>query len=243
MSTLTRKQREIQERRGKILDVARRLFVTEGYHGLSMDRVAAELDYSKGTIYNHFPCKEEILIALANEALSIRTVMFRKAAQYAGNSRERLAAVGMAVEHFVRRFPNHFAVEQLIRSTSIWDKTSEKSRQAMVQCESICMEIVAGVVRDGIASGDLELVDGMTPEGVVFGLWSLSFGAYSIIATSFSLQDIGIADPYETVRRNMNTMVDGLGWRPLSHEHDYMALFDHLQVELFSESPSAATTD
>ncbi len=234
MGTLSRKQREIQEREEKILDVARALFVSDGYHGLSMERIAAELEYAKGTIYNHFPCKEEILIALANQALSIRSEMFRKAAQYRGHSRERLAAVGAAAELFVRRFPNHFAVEQVIRAASIWDKTSEKRREAMLQGESTCMQIVAGVVRDGVASGDLQLQDGMRPEGVVFGLWSMSFGAYSIIATSPSLRDIGLDHPYEMVRRNLNVMVDGLDWRPLSSEYDFLKMFDRLQTELFS---------
>ncbi len=238
MSTLSRKQREIQAREEKILDVARELFISDGYHGLSMERIAAELEYAKGTIYNHFPCKEEILIALANQALSIRTEMFRKAAQFRGSSRERLAAIGAAAEWFVRRFPNHFGVEQVIRSASVWDKTSEKRRESMLRWESTCMEVVAGVVRDGVAAGDLQLADRMTPEGIVFGLWSLSFGAYSIIATSPSLRDIGLNDPYDIVRMNMNAMVDGLGWRPLSSEYDFLSLFDRFQTELFSDEPS-----
>ena len=43
MAALSRKQREIQEREEQILTVARRMFVAEGYHGLSMERIAAEM--------------------------------------------------------------------------------------------------------------------------------------------------------------------------------------------------------
>ena len=233
MTTLTRKQREIQQREGLILEVAREQFVRDGYHGLSMDRIATATEYAKGTIYNHFGCKEEIMIALANQALEKRTKMFRRAAEMTGCSRQRLAAIGAAAEWFARRFPNHFAVEQLIRSASIWHKTSEKRRNFMQMCETRCMDIVAAIVRDGVASGDLSLTDGRTPESVVFGLWSMSFGAYSIIATSDSLAELGLEDPYEIVRANMNAMVDGIGWKPLSSEVDYGSHFEQVQQALF----------
>ena len=47
--------------------------------------------------------------------------------------------------------------------------------------------------------------------------------------------EIGIADPYLAVRRNMNVMVDGLGWQPLSTEVDYMQVFDRVQNEVFAD--------
>ena len=225
----------MQEREEQILAVARDLFITEGYHGLSMERIAATMEYAKGTIYNHFPNKEEIMLALANLALQTRTEMFRRAATYTGLSRDRLSAIGAANELFVRRFPDHFRVEQLIRSHSIWDKTSEKRRNTMLMCESQCMETVSGVVRDGIASGDLTLPDDFTAEEFVFGLWSMSFGAFSIITSSQTLPEIGIINPYDAIRRNMNMLVDGLGWKPLSGERDYIRLFDVVQQDVFPE--------
>ncbi len=35
------------------------MIVRDGYHGLSMDRIAEALEYSKGTIYQHFSCKKK----------------------------------------------------------------------------------------------------------------------------------------------------------------------------------------
>ena len=65
----------------------------------------------------------------------------------------------------------------------------------MRSSEARCIGIVTGVIRDAIARGDLKLSEGDRPEDLVFGLWSLSFGAYSIIATSDSLVDLGIRGP------------------------------------------------
>ena len=215
--------------------MAQDALVEEGYLGLNMDHIARELEYSKGTIYNHFRCKEEIIIALAIETMEKRSEMFQRATSYAGVPRERLAAIGVAAELFVRLYPSHFRVEQLIRSTSIWEKTSEERRTAMHLCESRCMGLVAGIIRDGIAQGHLSLPEDMAPEDLVFGLWSQTFGAYSIIATAEGLDTLGVSDPYRAVRTNINLMLDGYGWTPTSKDYDYVELFERLQSEVFPD--------
>ncbi len=235
MSTATRKQREIQEREAKILEVSRPMLIAQGYHGLSMDRVAESLQYSKGTIYNHFSCKEEIIIALAIQTMEKRSELFQRAAAFNGQPRERLLAIGFAADVFVRLFPNHFRVEQIIRSASIWEKTSEKRRSVMRSCEQRCVGLVSGIVFDGISRGDLTLPEEMKPEDLVFGLWSQSFGAYSIITTSDSLEELGISEPFSTLRRNISIMLDGYGWKPLGKDHDYDAVQTRIQNEVFAD--------
>ncbi len=235
MTTLSRKQREIQDREQLILDTARHMLTTRGYLGLNMDAIAEQLEYSKGTIYNHFPCKEEIIIALAVETMSKRSQMFDRAASRRGESRQRLTGVGVSAELFVRLYPEHFQVEQIIHSASLWEKTSVERRAALRGCETRCMGIVAGIVRDALAHGDLELDNGVRPEDLVFGLWTQTFGGYAIIATSDSLHHIGIDDPFHSVRYNINRMLDGYGWRPFSTEVDYISQFDQISSDIFPE--------
>lgn len=234
-TTLTRKERERTEREARILQLARKMLREVGYHGLSMDRIAAEMEYSKGTIYQHFRNKEEIILAMANEALETRLSMFEHAATRPGDSRSRMAAIGAAAEAFVERYPLHFTVEQIVRSSSIWEKTSEERRQFMDACEGRCLQIVGGIVRDGVVQGDLELPPGRSAEDLVFGLWSLNFGAYTIIASSGSLQENGIADPVAALRLSQNRMLDGYNWRPLSTEVDYPSIMDQVKRELVND--------
>lgn len=75
------------------------MLVDDGYHGLNKFRIAKSLQYSKGTIYSHFSCKEEIIIALAIQTREERTDgLFRRAAAFHGRSRERMPAIGVAAE-------------------------------------------------------------------------------------------------------------------------------------------------
>lgn len=56
-------------RRQQLLDAAARLFRERGYHVTSMRDIAREVGMLSGSIYYHFPSKEEILLAVYEEGL------------------------------------------------------------------------------------------------------------------------------------------------------------------------------
>jgi AcrR family transcriptional regulator len=231
--TLTRKQREVQEREGRILEVAGSMIVQDGYHGLSMDRIAEALEYSKGTIYHHFSCKEEILLALVNQTMDRRLDLFRRAAAFRGGSRERIMAVGAACELFFQLYPDHLHIEHTVRISSIREKASAQRRTCLESSEARCSEVVRGVVRDAVAVGDWQVVDDFGVDELTFGLWSITFGGYSIAATSPSLSNLGIHEPLLAIRGNCIRLLDGVGWKPLSSEIDQSSLFDRIKREVF----------
>jgi AcrR family transcriptional regulator len=233
-STLSRKQREVKEREGRILELAQQMIVQDGYHGLSMDRIAEALEYSKGTIYQHFSCKEEILMTLVNQAMERRLDLFRRAAAFRGRPRERITAIGAGSELFFQLYPDHFHIEHAVRITSIREKASEQRRMCLERCEASCSEIVRGVISDAVAAGDLVVDDEFGVEQIAFGLWSITFGGYSIAATSPSLANLGIHDPVLAIRNNCNRLLDGLGWKPLAKDLDLPALVERIRSELFA---------
>jgi AcrR family transcriptional regulator len=231
--TLSRKQREVQGREGRILELARAMIVQDGYHGLSMDRIAEALEYSKGTIYQHFSCKEEILMALVNQTVERRLDLFGRAAAFRGRSRERILAVGAAAELFFELYPDHIQIEHTVRISSIRHKASDQRRLFLESCEARCSEVVRGVIRDGVAAGDLQLSSDFGVEDLAFGLWSITFGGYSIAATSPSLASLGIHEPLLAIRGNCIRLLDGVGWQPLSSEVDLFPLVERIKREVF----------
>lgn len=51
-------------RRQAILAIAREVFLVEGYAAASMSAIAAKVGGSKGTLYNYFPSKEALFVAV-----------------------------------------------------------------------------------------------------------------------------------------------------------------------------------
>ena len=228
MRTLTPKQRELRHREDRILAVASPLIRDGGIGSVSIGQIAKAMNYTRGTIYNHFPHKEDILVSLASRAVGRRIRLFELAIESQSLTRDRIAAVGLAAEVYVDTMPDDFAVEQIIRHEPVWRKSSEARRQVLSQCETRCIGLVGGVVRDAIESGDLVVsrpatVD-ETVQHIVFGLWSLVYGGLVLQATSPSLRVSGIDDPRQTIRRNCNRLLDHFGWQPLHDARRYHAL-------------------
>lgn len=75
----------------EIIQAAHRLFLNHGYHGTSMRQIAAEAGIALSGIYNHFPSKEDIFMAVLVEGHPFHDVM-----------PALRAAQGETVEDFVR---------------------------------------------------------------------------------------------------------------------------------------------
>jgi len=240
VATTTRKQREIQEREELILDVARRMLVERGYLGVTMDRIAQEIEYSKGTVYQHFSSKEDLLVALAGATTRVRAELFARAAAFRGPTRERMWALGVADDLFVRLYPTHWQAEQIVRAASIQSKATRERLMALESTEMLCFTAVTGVIRDAIAAGDLEVTEPTMTEDLAFGLWSMSFGAHFISASNPNLGAKGMGDTDRALRRNYNALLDGYGWQPLSTEIDYTETRERILDAVFPEEARRA---
>ncbi|MDH3451683.1 MAG: TetR/AcrR family transcriptional regulator, partial [Gammaproteobacteria bacterium] len=130
MNTASRKQREIAAREVLILDCAAKLLGEFGYQGLSMDRVAEMVEYSKGTIYQHFNCKEDLLAGLCLRSSRDLYGLFSRASSLDLSPRERLLAIAFAYQLFIRLHPLEFANMQTLKSETVREKTSAAKRYA-----------------------------------------------------------------------------------------------------------------
>ena len=107
MGIKERREREKSETRDKILDAARELFVTEGYEGVSMRRVADKIEYSPTAIYVHFADKEELFRELCHRDYA-RLAEVLQGSVATSDPIERLRQIGAVYVDFGTRYPNHY---------------------------------------------------------------------------------------------------------------------------------------
>jgi AcrR family transcriptional regulator len=58
----------VSEARSRLLGTASRLFYTEGLHSVGIDRIVAEAQVTRATLYRHFPSKDDLVVAYLTEA-------------------------------------------------------------------------------------------------------------------------------------------------------------------------------
>ncbi len=63
---LTREQSKAQTRQ-RLLGAARTVFARRGYHGASVEEIAAEAGFSTGALYSNFHGKEDLFLALMDD--------------------------------------------------------------------------------------------------------------------------------------------------------------------------------
>jgi AcrR family transcriptional regulator len=90
-----------QERRAQLLEVARQVFVTVGYHAASMDEIAATAGVSKPVLYQHFPGKLELYLALLDTGAADMVECVRAALESTHDNKQRVRATIGAFYDFV----------------------------------------------------------------------------------------------------------------------------------------------
>ena len=88
-------------RRTQLLGAAQEVFVAQGYHQAAMDDIAGRAGVSKPVLYQHFPSKLELYLALLDQAAESLVAKVRLALESSTDNRTRVAASVRAYFDFV----------------------------------------------------------------------------------------------------------------------------------------------
>jgi AcrR family transcriptional regulator len=130
-------------RRKQLLAAAQQVFVANGYHAAAMDDIAERAGVSKPVLYQHFPGKLELYLALLDtQAEMLRTAVTSALAETDDN-RERIHGVLTAYFDFVGRSDEDGAF-RLIFETDLGNEPAVRERVEAVTQNT--MEAVADTV-------------------------------------------------------------------------------------------------
>lgn len=108
MNQLDRREKEKEQRRKILIDAAERVIFNKGIENATMDEIAEEAEFSKGTLYYYFNNKKDLYLAINNRGLTILNERF--AAVLAENlpGIELVKRLGEEYINFVRDYPDYF---------------------------------------------------------------------------------------------------------------------------------------
>lgn len=89
--------------RQRILDTADRLFYAEGLRSVGIDRIIAEAEVAKMTLYNHFGSKDDLITAVLQQREAAVVALFEKNIdKHHRQDRDRLEAFFLALRDWFR---------------------------------------------------------------------------------------------------------------------------------------------
>ena len=141
--------------RTRILDAAYELFSRHGIRGVGIDRIIAEADVAKATLYHHFPSKEDLALAFLELREQRWTHDWLKAEveRLAGIPQDRAIAVFDALDEWFQRsdFEGCSFINTLLESDDVHDPVH---REATRHLNVIKALLASYAEQAGVASPD-----------------------------------------------------------------------------------------
>jgi AcrR family transcriptional regulator len=141
------------EVRGRITGAARDLIAHGGYAEAQVAGVAERAGVAVGTVYRHFPSKAELFAEVFREASQHEVEAMREAVGAAGEPASERVAAG--VEIFARRALRGRRLAWALMAEPV-DPLVEAER---LEFRRRYRDLLAGVLREGIAAGELPSQD------------------------------------------------------------------------------------
>lgn len=137
----------------EFLLAATRLINQRGYRGASVEKIAAQLNVTKGSFYHHNEAKDELVVACFERSFDIMKRVQSQALQLAGSQWDKLVAAAVALTEFQvsNRGP-------LLRASAI-SALPEPIAQDMLARWNRISDRFAAMISDGIAEGSIRAVD------------------------------------------------------------------------------------
>ena len=182
-----RMERERQQRRRAIIDVAEKAFTREGYERAMVDKIALEAGYTKATIYNYFESKDDLFMAVASRAFEhlyriMEDTLSRPDAVY------ELRSLGDAYLAFATQYPKHagmmdsgqlsVAFSGIVRKESTKQSLTESEdelRQHQLKIEKLMTNVITQTMEKSGVQGKVD------PFAVVYALSTLGLAIRELV--------------------------------------------------------------
>jgi AcrR family transcriptional regulator len=153
---MARKPAEQTVHADEIVRAAALVFQRKGYHGATMADIAAEVNLTAGSLYHHFPSKEELLAAVLDTGLSQITGEVRAVVNGNGSPADKLR--GIVHTHIRSEIENaNIAAAVIFESRALLAVPGVRD-QYVLQRDTL-EGLYRRVIDEGIAAGVFRAVD------------------------------------------------------------------------------------
>ena len=137
-------------RRRQLLGAAREVFVAQGFHAAAMDEIAERAGVSKPVLYQHFPGKLDLYLALLDESVAELVGAVSQALASTTDNAQRVPATFRAFFDYVSGAGEAF---RLVFESDLSNEPAVRARldRAMYECAEMVSEFIrsdAGVSND-----------------------------------------------------------------------------------------------
>jgi len=207
MGIAERKEREKEQRRNDIIDAAEKIFFKKGLNNSTMDEVAEEAEFSKGTLYLYFKSKEEIHFEIKTRALNILKKMFQESISENKNGLENCMEIGKAYVDFVNKHRNYY--KAIIHFESIDCRICEfRDKCEDFFKEENPLQFFVQIINQGIEDNTIR--DDIPANVLAQTLWAQMTGVLQFIATKQKILELTGVEAEDIINSQYDIIKKGI---------------------------------
>ena len=181
-----------RERRAQLMESALEVFVAQGYHAAAMDDIAERAGVSKPVLYQHFPGKLDLYLALLDQSCDTIIANTRAALESTHDNKQR---VGATMDVFFEYVAGDTGAFRLVFESDLTNEPAVRAQVDRVTTE--CAAMIAHVIHD-----DTGLPDDASR------LLAVSLVGMAQVSARFWLSDSSTISKSDAA-----SLVAGLAWR------------------------------
>lgn len=202
-TVISRRERKKAEVRVRIILTAVRLFSLHGLDAVTVEQIAAAADVGKGTIYNYFNTKEDIVVAFMAE---LETRVQARLGAFAADKRPLESVLAEFIEfQFRSKRPYHQFVRVFLAQMFL---NTEQFLPCMVEMQKVIdpplEALFRGLQERGLIRAEIDI-----PE-LIAAFKTMHLGLTAL----WAVEGPPFRQTRKTVRQEMKLFCEGIGWNP-----------------------------
>ena len=187
------------ERTSQIITAAEDVFTKKGFAEARMDDIAEETGLSKGTLYNYFKSKDDLIIAILDRIFQREFKAFEQADVSNMSAAEAVGLFADTVARDIKLMLRLMPVAYEFLALAFRNKTVQKALKVYVDRY---MDILVPVIQGGINSGEFKNVDAKEV--------AIAMGAVLEGTILIWVYDKSLVDPETNIRSGINLLMEGV---------------------------------
>lgn len=202
MGITERKEREKEAKRETMLKAAEALILEKGLEQLNMDEVASRAEVSKGSLYQYFSNKNDLVLGICNKATTLLSQEISKVLTKDLPGIELVHMIGSTFMTFVNDHPEYF------RAMRFHDNMKETNQLEESKYLGGCQEnmhssftYMVRAIQIGIQDGSIN--PSFEPKELAVLIWGTSHGLVSLAYQHQNTQHFNLLDELGITLKSM----------------------------------------
>ena len=187
------------KRTSQIITAAEDVFTRKGFNEARMDDIAEETGLSKGTLYNYFKSKDDLIIAILDRIFQREFKAFEGADVSSMNASDTVWLFADTIAKDIKLMLRLMPVAYEFLALAFRNKTVQKALKVYV---NRYMNILVPIIQSGINSGDFKKVDA---QEVAIAMGAILEGTILIW-----VYDKSLVDPEKHIRSGIKLLLEGI---------------------------------